>query len=175
MDQGFRPRWPELALRSGVVPYRLSLTGRLQFLLIRRHSRHWWSFPKGHVVEGCTLVESAAMEAYEEAGLHGSVGTTPLGSYQYRKTAVGPAAAPRLVEVVLFPFEVEIEATHWPEMMLRERRWFERDRAADFVAPGALRNLLRTLVPLPIDEFGPRNRQRAPVPSLSAQSIAPGA
>ena len=174
MYQGFRPRWPELALRSGVLPYRSGTCGRLEFLLIRRPGRHWWALPKGHVAPGCTLAESAAIEAYEEAGLHGSIGSAPLGSYRYRKTVVGPPAGPQLVEVVLFPFEVEFEAARWPEMVFRERRWVDRDRAADFVAPGPLRDLLRTFDPHPADGIAPCDRQ--PVLALNlAQDTVPAA
>ena len=98
----FYPQWPELSLRSGVVPFRLDIGDRLEFLLIRRSGHAWWSLPKGRLTPGHTLAHSAEVEAFEEAGIRGAIGSAPLGSYQYRKTARGIMDPPRLVELVLF-------------------------------------------------------------------------
>ena len=170
MDLGFRPQWPELSLRSGVIAYRPGRNDRLEYLLIRRHGHPWWSIPKGHPVPGCSLAQSATKEAYEEAGVYGSTGATPLGSYQYRKSA----GLPRLVEVVVFPFEVEIEAERWPEMVIRERRWFDHALAADFVAPGPLRNLLMTFKLLPLDRGLTQRFEPDRAPQLHPQGCPAG-
>lgn len=142
METAFRPQWPELPLRSGVVPFRIDRDGRLEFLLIRRLGDEWWSVPKGRLTPGSTIADTAAAEAYEEAGVHGTMGPAPLGSYQYRKTIRGLPGPAQLVEVVLFALQVEIESGRWPEMVMRERRWFDRQQAPLFVAPGPLRDLL---------------------------------
>jgi 8-oxo-dGTP pyrophosphatase MutT (NUDIX family) len=141
----FCPQWPELSLRSGVVPFRLDANGRLEFLLIRRNGHLWWSLPKGRPTPGQTLAHSAALEAYEEAGIRGAMGSAPLGSFQYRKRGRGILDPAQLVELVLFSLKVEIEEESWPERGTRQRRWIDQERAPNFVAPGPLRNLLKGL------------------------------
>ena len=139
----FRPQWPELSLRSGVVPFRVDADNCLQFLLIRRNGHPWWSLPKGRLTPGRTLAHSAALEAYEEAGIRGAIGSAPLGSFQYCKTERKLLGPPQLVELVLFSLKVEIEEDSWPERGIRRRQWFGQAQAPHFVAPGPLRELLR--------------------------------
>ena len=141
----FHRQWPELSLRSGVVPFRSDSRDRLEFLLIQRHGHAWWSLPKGRPTPGQTLARSAAEEAYEEAGIRGVIGSAPLGSYQYRKTGRAILGRSQRVELVLFALKVEIEVETWPERRIRQRRWFDQEQAPDFVAPGPLRDLLRGL------------------------------
>ena len=139
----FRPKWPELSLRSGVVPFRVDADNCLEFLLIRRQGHPWWSLPKGRLTPGRTLAQSAALEAFEEAGIRGEIASTPLGSYQYCKTDRKLLGPPQLVELVLFSLKVEIEEDSWPERGIRQRRWFGQEHAPHFVAPGPMRDLLR--------------------------------
>ena len=70
--------------QSGVVPYRW-LEGRLEVLLITSLRRGRWIIPKGIVEPDMTPAESAAMEAFEEAGVKGRVGTEPIGEYTVNK------------------------------------------------------------------------------------------
>jgi 8-oxo-dGTP pyrophosphatase MutT (NUDIX family) len=139
------------------VPFRLGGDGA-EFLLIRRLGDEWWSVPKGRLAPGDTIADTAAAEAYEEAGVHGTMGSAPLGSYQYRKTVRGLPGPSQLVEVVLFPLQVEIESGRWPEMVIRQRRWFDQRLAPLFVAPGPLRDLLALFDPRP----GHRQSSRRP-------------
>ena len=139
----FRPQWPELSLRSGVVPFRVNADNCLEFLLIRRTGHPWWSLPKGRLTPGRTLAHSAALEAYEEAGIRGAIGSAPLGSIQYCKTDRRLLDPPQLVELVLFSLKVEIEEDSWPEKGIRRRQWFGQEHAPHFVAPRPLRDLLR--------------------------------
>ena len=139
----FRPQWPELSLRSGVVPFRVDADSCLEFLLIRRNGHPWWSLPKGRLTPGRTLAHSAALEAYEEAGIRGAIGSAPLGSFQYCKSERRLLGPPQLVELVLFSLKVEIEEESWPERGIRRRQWFSQAHAPHFVAPGPLRGLLR--------------------------------
>ena len=160
MEPAFRPQWPKLPLRSGVLPFRLDDDGELELLLIRRLGDEWWSVPKGRLTPGSTIADTAAAEAYEEAGVHGSMSSTPLDSYQYRKTIRGLPGPPQLVEVVLFAMQVEIESCRWPEMIIRERRWFDRRDAPLFVAPGPLRDVLVLFDPRPAAHQPSRGPER---------------
>src|SRR5262249_27106253 len=44
--------------------------GGIEFLLVRTNSGHW-TFPKGSTEPGLTHAQAAALEAFEEAGVHG--------------------------------------------------------------------------------------------------------
>ncbi len=51
------------------ICYRLGKRG-LEFLLVRTRGRRW-TFPKGSIESGLTNAQAAALEAFEEAGVHG--------------------------------------------------------------------------------------------------------
>ena len=42
-----------------------------------------WTFPKGHVEQGESLIEAVGREAFEEGGVAGSVSDEPLRVYRY--------------------------------------------------------------------------------------------
>ena len=65
--------------QSGVIPV---LDGRLVLITSRKSER--WIIPKGYVEKGLSPAESAAKEAYEEAGLIGLVHHKEAGKYRYR-------------------------------------------------------------------------------------------
>ncbi len=54
---------------------------RLEFLLVQTRRSGRWIFPKGGVVPGLTRSQSAAQEALEEAGVHGSIEEAPFARY----------------------------------------------------------------------------------------------
>jgi hypothetical protein len=66
-----------------------------------------------------TAWESAAVEALEEAGVTGQIGTEPVGSYR-SSAGVGGAT---LIDVDLFPLRVENQLEVWKEMEQRLRHW----------------------------------------------------
>ena len=55
------------------------------FLLITSRRTGCWIFPKGSLMEGLAPWESAAQEAFEEAGVEGHVDPAPLGTYRTLK------------------------------------------------------------------------------------------
>lgn len=147
MEREFKRRWPELSLRCGAVPFTVDNSGEMQFLLIRRRGEDAWSIPKGCLVRGETMASTAAIKAFEEAGVYGAVDSAPLGSYRHLKCERGNLALPRFVEVVLFPLEVETQVDDWPEMAVRERRWFNRNEVPYFIAPRTLWHLIMQMDP----------------------------
>ncbi len=66
--------------QSGVIPV---LDDRLVLITARKSDR--WIIPKGYVEKGLSPADSAAKEAYEEAGLIGKVHHEEVGQYRYRK------------------------------------------------------------------------------------------
>ena len=145
MDFPFQRQWPELPLRCGAVPFRSVSSGRLEVLLVRRPEHSFWSIPKGQTSIGRSWVETAANEVFEEAGVRGLIQDRPLGSYLHRKGRGYMFQRPRIVEVIVFPYQVEAELHRWPEMATRQRQWFHSEEAANFVAQGELRDILMRL------------------------------
>lgn len=102
----------------GALPYTI-IDGQLTVLLITSRGRGKWIFPKGAQMEGKTPWESAALEAYEEAGVVGEIEETPIGSYILPVTDERPAP----VEVKVFPMRVTEQRDDWKEMGQRFRHW----------------------------------------------------
>jgi 8-oxo-dGTP pyrophosphatase MutT (NUDIX family) len=65
------------------VCYRIRKHG-IEFLLVQTRGGRW-IFPKGGVEPGLTHAQSAAMEAFEEAGVHGRMEQIPFARYFRRK------------------------------------------------------------------------------------------
>jgi len=75
--------------------------GEPEFLLVRTRNGHW-TFPKGRVDQDATNADAAAREAYEEAGVSGSVDPVPFVCYRHCKPGrVGSRRQVILVEAYL--------------------------------------------------------------------------
>ena len=106
-------------LQFGAIPYR-HVDGEIVFLMITSRRTGKWIFPKGGLIEGLAPAESAAREAYEEAGVRGRVGTAPVGDYSTLKARSGSET---LVSVAMYPLEVDVQLDAWPEKSERRRHW----------------------------------------------------
>ena len=67
------------------VCYRTGTRG-IEFLLVRTRGGRW-IFPKGGVEAGLTQAQSAALEAFEEAGVHGRIEEMPFARYRPASSA----------------------------------------------------------------------------------------
>jgi 8-oxo-dGTP pyrophosphatase MutT (NUDIX family) len=110
-------------------------------LLITSLSSRRWILPKGWLMDGMTAAQSAAREAFEEAGVTGKIASKPLGSYHYLKERKDGGGVPCSVDV--FALEVDQQLGEWPEKGARAIRWLPLDEAADQVSELGLRQLLR--------------------------------
>jgi 8-oxo-dGTP pyrophosphatase MutT (NUDIX family) len=117
--------------------------GETMVLLVTSRETRRWVLPKGWAERGLTGPELAAKEAFEEAGLIGTVGTTPVGSYGYLKRLPKERAVECHVEV--FPMWVDQLLEDWPERGQRTRQWFTLAQAAMEVEEGELVMLLLQL------------------------------
>ncbi len=66
---------PALRTQYAALPYRDE--GELRILLITSRETHRWLIPKGWPMESRNPWDSAAREALEEAGVEGSVESSP--------------------------------------------------------------------------------------------------
>jgi len=82
---GFGPslRLPKGRQLVAAVCYRIRRRG-IEFLLVQTRGGRW-IFPKGGVEPGLTHAQSAALEAFEEAGVHGRIEAVPFARYLRRK------------------------------------------------------------------------------------------
>ena len=69
----------------GVLPWRLDPGAGLQLLLITSKERRRWVIPKGNPIPFFLNHESAAREAYEEAGVEGRIAAAPVGNLPLRQ------------------------------------------------------------------------------------------
>src|SRR5277367_6536139 len=63
------------------VCYRVRSAG-IEFLLVRTRGGERWTFPKGCAEPGLTHAQAAALEAFEEAGVHGRIEEAPFARYR---------------------------------------------------------------------------------------------
>jgi len=124
--------------QSAVLAWRIRKK-RMEVALVTSLDTGRWVLPKGHVERGMTPRESAAAEAYEEAGLYGTVGKQPIGEYDYQKTELKGGGHCR---VEVFPMKVRRAVSNWPEKKLRKRKWMPLETAADSVTEEALSTLM---------------------------------
>lgn len=114
-----RLRPPDRMRQVAALPYAL-VDGRVTFLLVTSRRTGRWIYPKGSMIEGRTAAESAAQEAYEEAGVEGVIAEEPIGTYRTIKKG---GLARHVVEVDLYPLLVTRQLDSWPEMDRRHRHW----------------------------------------------------
>ena len=105
--------------------------------LVTSSSGRRWVVPKGQIDPGHTAGEAALVEAWEEAGLVGTLDPEPLGTYAYEKLG-------RELHVLVFRMNVTEVRDEWPERQLRARTWVTLEEALDRVEEPGLRDLLRS-------------------------------
>jgi 8-oxo-dGTP pyrophosphatase MutT (NUDIX family) len=138
---------PDRAIRVqyGVLPYRFTETNSLEVLLVTTRQTRRWIIPKGWPLKGLKPPKSAAREAYEEAGIRGTVGAKSIGAFSYEK-GIDANGGTVPCEVRVFPMIVKRQLDTWPEAHEREARWFEAAKALSATKEKGLRQLIETFV-----------------------------
>lgn len=131
-------------LQYAALCYRVS-GGAPEVLLITSRDTGRWVIPKGWPIDGLSPAESAAREAFEEAGALGRVSEIALGLYGYPKQLDTGEMVHLMVAV--FPLAVEACARDWPERGQRRLKWLSPRKAAAKVNEPELRALLRAFRP----------------------------
>jgi len=127
--------------QCGALPYRVTLPGVTEVLLVTSRGTGRWIVPKGWPIPGLSDAESAAREAYEEAGVLGAIDEAPFGTFAHWKSAED-GSEPGLFHIDLYPLRVERELTLWPEAHQRRKVWVSIDQAVTMIEPGELRDLV---------------------------------
>ncbi len=92
----------------------------VRFVLVTSRRTRRWVFPKGGIEDGHTAPETAAREAFEEAGVIGRAAPEPVGSFLSEKIRLPHVWT---LEVEIFPLAVEEVRDDWPEAGQRDRRF----------------------------------------------------
>lgn len=106
--------------QAAAVCYRVSECG-VEFLLVRTRDGRW-TFPKGGIEPGLTYAQSAALEAFEEAGVHGRIETASFARYVRRPRAKSEG-------IVVLAYLCEVRRLGKPHESKRKRTWFSADKA----------------------------------------------
>jgi phosphohistidine phosphatase len=125
--------------QSAVIPYRVLGDGSNEYLIISSSKNKHWVVPKGIKDPGLTPQESAAIEAWEEAGIRGEVSDAALGSYQVEKWD-----AECHVDVYAMRVEELVDESVWEERH-RKRLWLSANEAAEKLRQPELAEMLLTL------------------------------
>lgn len=123
--------------QSGVIPYRI-LDGEIEVMLITSSTGKRWVIPKGLIEPDMTPQDSAAKEAWEEAGLLGNVSPAIQGTYLYQKGG-------GIFRVQVFLLQVENVLEDWPEAGKRKRQWLSAAKAAKRVDEPELKQIFLNL------------------------------
>lgn len=135
----------DLRTQFGALCYRVQKE-ETQVLLITSRTSKRWIIPKGWPIEGETPAQSAATEAYEEAGVSGKSTNLCVGMYSYTKILEDvDDSLPCAVSV--FPIRVKKLLEKYPEVKLRKRKWFSTKKAAGLVKEPELRKIIKHFDP----------------------------
>lgn len=129
----------ETLSQCAALPYRGAGT-TLEIALVTSRGSERWIVPKGWLEPDLEAWDTAAVEAFEEAGLAGEIERQPIGSYRYTKKLHLFSSA--VCEVAVFPLHVSEVGTDWPESSGRRRAWFRAEDAAEAVEEPGLRQLI---------------------------------
>ncbi|MFD0909387.1 NUDIX hydrolase [Ruegeria arenilitoris] len=127
--------------QSAALCYRLR-RGVPEILLITTRGSGRWIIPKGRMIDGLSGAETAAQEAWEEAGVTGCCETRSIGQFSFDKHHRDLGRVTCVVDV--YPLLVAKTADRFPEVAERRRRWMLPEKAAQAVSIGGLSGLLRS-------------------------------
>ncbi len=125
------------------LPYRVTKTRGIEFLLVTSRESGRWIIPKGWPIAGLQPARSAAQEAYEEAGVRGVIGTAgPSANYLYNKEDRTRGRNAALQGHGLRVLLVRRQRRTWPEAHQRRSGWVRPRKALSLIDEKALRSLV---------------------------------
>lgn len=134
---------PQLGEQIAALPLRRDAKDQVKVLMVTSRDTGRWVMPKGWTMNGKKPWAAAEIEALEEAGAKGFMGTEMIGTYRYPKILDNGQVMPCLVEV--YPMFVEKLLRDWKERGQRRRKWFSPKGAAKRVDEQELADLLMGL------------------------------
>jgi 8-oxo-dGTP pyrophosphatase MutT (NUDIX family) len=114
----------------------------LRFCSSQRERSTAGRYRKGWPIKHSTPQTTAKIEAYEEAGVRGDIGSKQIGRFTKRRRRKLQSV---LCEVEIFPLEVTRQQGDWPEKGERRRMWVAVRKAAKLVKKSGLRRAIKSL------------------------------
>ena len=96
---------------------------KIEFLLVRTRKGRW-TFPKGGAVRGLTRAQSAALEAFEEGGVHGRIEQVSFTRYVLRKRRASQPG-----QIAIDAYLCEVLRLGPPQESGRTPTWFTAEKA----------------------------------------------
>lgn len=124
----------------GAICYRMMANNVPEVLLLTSRDTGRWVIPKGWPMASKPSHDVAAQEAFEEAGVRGTVDAEPAGSYLYTKVLDNGLRIPCRVQV--HALKVAEMLADFPERDCRRLEWVPFDEAARRVRESELKSLL---------------------------------
>ena len=118
----------------GVIPFRMLDSGKTEVLIISTRRKNW-SLPKGNLIKNIGPKRTALLEAYEEAGIDGTLQEKPI------LCSIGRTC------VYFFPMEVNKVFEDWPESSYRKRKWIKVSKASNMLHHRAMGKILLKFFP----------------------------
>ena len=106
----------------------------VEFLLVNTNGGSKWTFPKGDPESSLSHGQAAQREAWEEAGVRGSIEPRHFHLYIHSKGVFWKAPGVREFAIKAFLLEVEVEEQ--PPETTRNPRWFGPEEAKKILAKG---------------------------------------
>ncbi|BFG15962.1 hypothetical protein CerSpe_022360 [Prunus speciosa] len=167
-----------LRLVSGCIPYKFeksvggsncSMEKDLLVLMISSPSRDDLVFPKGGWEDDETMSEAACREAWEEAGVKGVLGETPLGDWEFRsKSKQNSCSLQGGCRGFMFAMEVTEELDSWPEQANYGRKWLTIEEAFRVCRYDWMREALKKFV-----TALPESRENDTIKELEERPLRP--
>ena len=129
------PRFAKFALplQVAAVCYRRQ-EHSIEFLLVNTNGGGKWTFPKGDPEPSMSHSQAAQREAWEEAGVRGTIDPRHFHIYIHSKGVFWKP--PGVQEFVIKAFLLEVEKTADPPEPARNPTWFSPDEARKMLAKG---------------------------------------
>jgi 8-oxo-dGTP pyrophosphatase MutT (NUDIX family) len=163
----------DLPVQAAAVCYRRN-GASVEFLLVKTSSGKW-TFPKGRLNPSMSASESAAREAWEEAGAHGQIARKHFGSYVDTKRTLGHDSGAS--EVRILAYLLEVYNTVEPEESGRYPTWYEAREAKRRLAEGRVAiygKLIANIVDAALENLPKQPRRRPRVLARTrGQRLAP--
>jgi predicted NUDIX family NTP pyrophosphohydrolase len=136
----FNQRLKSVKKQFAALPFRVKF-GAPIILLITTRKKGVWAIPKGSPIAGRLPWETARIEAFEEAGVSGSISGPKLATYRKRKSRGGKGD----FRIEIYPLQVNRDLKSWPESNARKRCWVTSKEAIRRVRSKSLKRALRSI------------------------------
>lgn len=127
----------------GALCYKI-VDDKTQVLLITSRKSKRWIIPKGWKIDKLSNRKSAALEAWEEAGVQGKVSNRSIGTYDYRKK--NDSGDFFTCRVKVYGLRVKSLKRKFPEQGQRQLQWVDANRAIECVFEPELKKLITEFV-----------------------------